>query len=128
MGKDYEGCWNGCGCHGCVYLIMTTPELVGTVIGLFAISGTGISIGTWIGLRRAESKRIVKAEIGLAELREAMRKFEEHINSEMKEYLVGADSRYARKDVIEERLLTLKEKQVEIAQDVKEIKRKLEGK
>jgi hypothetical protein len=105
---------------------MTAGEIVGVVIGLTTLAGSGVSIGTWVGLRRAESKRIVRAEVAVTSLTGKMENFKTLLYADLKAHVIDAEGKYVRKDVIAAHLERLFEKQREISEDLKDIKQKLE--
>lgn len=101
---------------------MGLAEGVAVFVGVVTIFTSAISIGVWVGLRRAEAKRIVKVEEGISKLTRALDSHKEKIEGKLDDYLTGADSRYARKDVIEIQLRSISEKQTEMSEAIKQIR------
>lgn len=102
---------------------MSISEAFTAISVVVTILGSAVSFGVWVGLRRAESKRIVKVEEGLRKIQTEMQRLKEQIHEDQEDFIREADNKYANKEVIGLKLENILAKQKEIAEDVKDIKK-----
>lgn len=95
---------------------------ISIVVGVIAIISAASAWGVSLGVRRAEAKRIVKAEHQIEKVVQGMDEYKKELDQRLENRAENFDKRFARKDNLVVELDYIKSQLNEIKIDLRELK------